>query len=97
MSDFKRALGVTLAAAALVFIFVLSFEVISAEIGESGFSSGALFVFEHGENTISGEIFGKSFSADISFLGFAVSALKKLAFFLPPPVKFILRLCFCYF
>ena len=96
MSDFKRALCFTLAAVVLVIVLVLGFELINNHISESGFSSGAVFVFEHGEDFISGEIFGRSFSANTAPIKTAFSYAEKLFFLLPPPAKFLIRIFTAY-
>ena len=82
---------------ALVFVLVLGFELINSHISKSGFSSGAVFVFEHGEDFVSGEIFGRSFFADTAPIKTAFSYAKKLFFLLPPPAKFLIRICTAYF
>lgn len=93
MFHFKRALGVTLAVVALVLVLVLGFELINLHISKSGFSSGEVFVFEHGEDFISGEVLGRSFYADTVPIKTVFSYAGKLMVFLPPPVKLIIRLC----
>lgn len=91
MSYFIRALGVTLSVTLLLFVFIIGFDFIGTEAAQSGFSSGTAFAFEHGDGAFYGEIFGRSFYADISFLEPAFSAAKRLSVFLPPVLKFVVR------
>lgn len=97
MSYFKRAFFVALWSIILVLILVLGFEAVNISAEKSGFSSGNVFVFSAEEGSFSGEIFGESFFADTAFLEKAKPVLKIAAIFLPPPIKFILRIQSAFF
>ena len=92
MFYFKRAFFVALWAVILVLILVLGFEAVNIAAEKSGFSSGNVFVFEAEDGYFSGEIFGESFFAYMDFFDRAEPVLKTAAIFLPPPIKFAVRI-----
>lgn len=97
MYAFLRAFILTLFASVILICFALCISFVNREVAESGFSSGEVFAFEHEGDILSGEVFGKSFSADISAVYPAVSFFKLSAVFLPLPVQLLLRLCSAFF
>ncbi len=73
---------------------MLGFEFVNSAVEESGFSSGKVFSIEERGGMIFGEIFGKSFSADISTAEKFFSKAEDLLLFLPPAMQLFLKLPF---
>ena len=91
MSQFKRALGLTLSVIILIFILVFAFELINTVTKQSGFSSGEVFAFDYSESILSGEVMGRKFRLDFSPLISALPVLEKATLLLPPPVQVLIR------
>ena len=87
MAKILRIFGIWMIFVILAAVLLIGFELVNKETENSGFSSGEVFVFENREGTISGEIFGKSFSADIRPAEKFIGAARIVFFFLPPPVR----------
>lgn len=74
-----------------VLVMMLGFEFVNKVTAESGFSSGEVFAFEQEGDMVSGEIFGKSFSADISPVSKAAPWLDNFALLLPPNGQLLIK------
>ena len=91
-ADFRRAFFLSLSAVIILIFFALGLSFVCGSLAESGFSSGEFFTVEHRGDELFAEVFGKSFSADVSSFGKAVKAFKIGAVFLPVPVQLVIRL-----
>ena len=94
MVYFRRSLFLTLWVIGLVLVLVLGFYLVNLSAEKSGFSSGEVLVFDSGEDSFSGEIFGEKFSFDFSVMEKYIPVLKTAAVFLPPPIKFFIRILY---